>query len=63
MMYSNIVKEILLRGKGLYRVTMAIEVDPNASIEKIKWHNSHNIHNNVIYKVISEDAMFNILEH
>ena len=24
--------EILLRGKGLYKVTMAIEVDPNAAI-------------------------------
>ena len=25
--------EILLRAKGLYRVTMAIEADPNAAIE------------------------------
>ena len=31
--------EILLRVKGLYRVTMAIEVEPNAATEKIKWHN------------------------
>ena len=31
--------EILLREKGLYKVTMEIEVDPNAVAEKIKWHN------------------------
>ena len=31
--------EILLRVKGLYRVTMATEADPNAAVEKIKWHN------------------------
>ena len=31
--------EKLLREKGLYRVTMEIEADPNAAIEKIKWHN------------------------
>ena len=28
--------EILLRAKGLYMVTMAIEVEPNAVVEKIK---------------------------
>ena len=31
--------EILLREKGLYRVTMATEAEPNAAAEKIKWHN------------------------
>ena len=31
--------EILLRAKGLYRVTMATEAEPNAAVEKIKWHN------------------------
>ena len=31
--------EILLRAKGLYRVTMAIEAERNAAAEKIKWHN------------------------
>ena len=31
--------EILLREKGLYRVTMATEPNPNAAAEKIKWHN------------------------
>ena len=31
--------EILLRVKGLYRVTMETEAEPNASVEKIKCHN------------------------
>ena len=31
--------EILLREKGLYRVTMETEAEPNAAVEKIKWHN------------------------
>ena len=31
--------EILLRVKGLYRVTMATEAEPNVAAEKIKWHN------------------------
>ena len=32
--------EILLREKGIYRVTMETEARPNADVEKIKWHNS-----------------------
>ena len=31
--------EILLRVKGIYRVIMETEVEPNAATEKIKWHN------------------------
>ena len=31
--------EMLLRVKSLYKVTMATEAEPNASAEKIKWHN------------------------
>ena len=34
---SNI--EILLHMKGLYRVTMALEIEPNAFVEKARWHN------------------------
>ena len=30
---------ILLRSRGLYRVTLALENDPNVVIEKAKWHN------------------------
>ena len=31
--------EILLREKGLYRVTIETKENPNAFSEKIKWHN------------------------
>ena len=31
--------EILLRVKGLYRVTMATKAEHNVATEKIKWHN------------------------
>ena len=31
--------EIFLREKGLYKVTMATEANPNVDTEKIKWHN------------------------
>ena len=31
--------EILLRNKGLYRATMALEIEPNAVVEKARWHN------------------------
>ena len=30
--------EILLREKVIYRTTMATKVEPNATVEKIKWH-------------------------
>ena len=30
---------ILLRSRGLYRVTIALENEPNAGIKKVKWHN------------------------
>ena len=31
--------EILLRAKGLYRMTTTTEAEPNVVAEKIKWHN------------------------
>ena len=31
--------ELLLRNKGLYRVTMALEIDLNALAEKARWCN------------------------
>ena len=30
---------ILLRNKGLYRVSMTLENEPNVVVEKEKWHN------------------------
>ena len=32
--------EILLHNKGLYRVTKAIEIEPNVVAGKARWHNS-----------------------
>ena len=31
---------IILRNNGLYRVTLALDNEPNAIVEKYKWHNS-----------------------
>ena len=31
--------DILLRSKGQYRVTLALENEPNVIVEKYKWHN------------------------
>ena len=33
--------EILLCKKGIYRVTMGLEIDPNSIVEKTKWHNKN----------------------
>ena len=52
--------EILLREKGLYRVTLAIEVDPNASTEKIKWHNRRDEAYGLLCLSISRDLLFHI---
>ena len=52
--------EILLREKGLYRVTMAIESYPNAAIEKIKWHNKRDEAYGLLCLSISRDLLFHI---
>ena len=31
--------EILLHNIGLYRVIMALEIEPNDLVEKARWHN------------------------
>ena len=31
--------DILLHSKGLYIITMALEIEPNAVVEKARWHN------------------------
>ena len=40
--------EILLRAKGIYRVTMEIEAEPNVTVEKIKWHNRRDDTNGIV---------------
>ena len=52
--------EILLRAKCLYRVTMATEVESNASIEKIKWHNRRDEAYGLLCLSISRDLLFHI---
>ena len=52
--------EILLREKGLYRVTMETEIDPNASIEKTKWHNRSNEAYGLLCLSISRDLLFHL---
>ena len=52
--------EILLRVKFLYRVTMATEADPNATTNKIKWHNKRDEAYGLLCLSISRDLLFHI---
>ena len=52
--------EILLREKGLYRVTMATEAEPNAAAEKIKWHNRRDEAYGLLCLSISRDLLFHL---
>ena len=50
--------EILLRAKGIYRVTMATEAEPNIVAEKIKWHNRRDEAYGVLCFSISRYLLF-----
>ena len=52
--------EIFLREKGLYKVTMATKVDPNAAIEKFKWHNRRDEAYGLLCLSISRELLFHI---
>ena len=52
--------EILLREKGLYRVTMATKSDPNSVVERIKWHNRRDEAYGLLCLSISRDLLFHI---
>src|SRR5882757_2333067 len=52
--------EILLRVKGLYRVTMATEAEPNAATKKIKWHNRRDEAYGLLCLSISRDLLFHL---
>ena len=54
--------EILLRAKGLYRVTMATKAEPNAAIEKIKWHNRRDEAYGLLCLSISRDLLFHLVD-
>ena len=47
-----------MREKGLYRVNMAIESEPNATIEKIKWHNRRDEAYGLLCLSISTDLFY-----
>ena len=49
--------DILLRVKGLYRVTMATEEDPNAAVENIKLHNRRDEAYGLLCLSISRDLL------
>ena len=50
--------EIPLREKCLYRVTMAIEAEPNVAADKIKWHNRRDEAYGLLCLSISRDLLF-----
>ena len=52
--------EILLRLKGIYRVTMATETDPNAAADKIKWYNRRDEAYGLLCLIISRDLLFHL---
>ena len=52
--------EILLRVKGLYRVTMATKAEPNAAAKKIKWHNRRDEAYSLLCLSISRDLLFHL---
>ena len=49
---------ILLRSRGLYRVTIALENEPNAGIKKVKWHNRLDEAYGFLCLSISRDTLF-----
>ena len=52
--------EIFLREKGIYRVSMEIEADPNAIAGKIKWHNMRDEAYCLLCLSISRDLLFHL---
>ena len=52
--------EILFREKGIYKVIMATEADPNAAAEKIKWHNRSDEAYGLLCLSISRDLLFHL---
>ena len=52
--------EILLREKGIYRVTMETKAEPNAATKKIKWHNRRDEAYGLLCLSISRDLLFHL---
>ena len=51
---------IQLRSKGLYRVTMGIEVEPNSAVEKDMYFNRLDEAYGLLFLSISREIMFHI---
>ena len=51
---------ILLRSKGIYRVFMALENEPNYIVEKDKWHNRLDEPYELLCISISTDILFHL---
>ena len=49
-----------MRVKCLYKVTMAVEAEPNAATEKIKWHNRRDEAYGLMCLSISRDLLFHL---
>ena len=52
--------EIVLRVKGIYKVTMATKAYPNVAAEKIKWHNRRDEAYGLLCLSISRDLLFHL---
>ena len=52
--------EILLRVKGIYRVTMETKVQPKLAANKIKWHNRRDQAYALLCLSISRDLLFHL---
>ena len=51
---------IILRNRGLYKVTLALENEPNAVIEKDKWHNRLDEAYELLFLYIYPDLLFHL---
>ena len=49
-----------MRSKGLFRVTMATEVEPNTTKENIKWNNRRDEAYGLLCLSISRDLLFHL---
>ena len=47
-----------MRSKGLYKVTMETEVEPNVVVENIKWHNKRDEPYGLLCLSISTDLFY-----
>ena len=52
--------KVLLHNKGLYRVSLDLENEPNAIVDKSKWHNSLDEAYGFLCLSISSDLFFHL---